>query len=130
MASWTLPIKTVSEANMGGEHWSKKHKRHKTQKTIIRLWGSANKIVATTIPATIRLTRLAPRKLDYDNLVSSFKPIRDYVADIIFPGLAAGRADSDERLTWEYDQEKSPIYAIRIEISSLQLWMIYYFEPR
>lgn len=114
---WDIYIKTVSEAN-SSEHWTKKSKRHKSQKRFIRLWSLENNIKATTLPCTIRLTRLAPGNLDADdNLRMAFKWIKDFIADEILPGQAPGRADSDKRITWEYSQEKSVIYAIRIEIS-------------
>lgn len=116
MKSWQLPIKTVSEANCS-QHWTIKHKRHKGQKRIIALWASANNIKATSLPCTITLTRLAPLMLDEgDNLPCSMKYLRDYIAGEILPGLAAGRADGDKRITWRYAQEKSAILALRIEI--------------
>ena len=116
--SWFIYIKTVSEAN-SSEHWTKKNKRHKSQKKFIRLWSLENNIKSTILPCIVRLTRLAPGMLDEDdNLRMAFKWIKDFIADEILPGQAPGRADSDKRITWTYAQEKSPIYAIRIEISS------------
>lgn len=114
---WLLPVKTVSEANIY-EHWTKKHKRHKLQKRYIWAWSKQNDIENTKVPCTIKLTRLGPKTLDYDdNLRMAFKWIKDYIADQILPGQAAGRADGDPRIKWEYDQEKSKTYAIKIEIS-------------
>jgi hypothetical protein len=37
------------------------------------------------------------------------------IADQILPGLAAGRADGDKRMTWEYAQEKGKT-CVRVEI--------------
>lgn len=113
--TWQLPIKTVSEANSSENRWAKK-KRHDYQKKIIRLWSIQNRVSHTILPCIVKLVRLSPRMLDSDNLVMAFKWIRDYVADQIIQGLAAGRADGDPRITWEYDQQKCPITAIRIEI--------------
>lgn len=117
--SWTLNIKTVSEANCF-EPWQKKHKRHQLQKRIIRLWSVENRIGSTSLPCIIKLTRLSPSNgLDEDdNLRMSLKYLKDYIADQILPNQAAGRADSDKRIKWEYSQEKHPIYAVKIEISS------------
>lgn len=117
--SWILPIKTVSEANCS-QHWRVKKKRHDRQKEIIRLWSIQNNIQATTLPCKIRLTRLSPGNgLDEDdNLRMAFKWVKDYIADQIIRGLAAGRADGDKRITWEYGQEKASILSIRIDISS------------
>ena len=121
MTTWKLPIKTVSEAN-SNEHWTRKKKRHDIQKLYIRLWATKNNIGATTLPAIIKLTRVAPRELDCEeNLPMSFKWIKDYIADQLIPGQAAGRADGDKRIKWDYFQEKGEPkeYAIKIEIIPL-----------
>ena len=113
-----LPIKTVSEANKGGEHWTKKHKRHKTQKNAVRLFLNG-KIDETWLPCLITLTRIAPRFLDKDeNLPMAFKNIKDYICDILIPGKQMGRADADNRIQVKYDQKKGnpKEYAIEIEI--------------
>ncbi len=116
--SWTITINTVSEANCS-EHWRSKSERHRRQKWVIKQWGLQNNITGTIpLPCTIKLTRLAPKQLDEDdNLRMSVKYIKDYIADQLIPGLAAGRADGDKRITWAYSQEKHPILKLRIEIS-------------
>jgi hypothetical protein len=131
MIQFTIPLTKdliVSEANRSNEHWTKKSKRHQTQKLLINAFTSfifAAKFDGE-LPFHIKMIRIAPRSLDFDNLVSSFKWIRDELANSIllrFTGIqyAAGRADGDERLIWEYLQEKGlpKEYAIRIEISSI-----------
>ena len=115
--SWTLPIVTVSEGNLF-EHWTKSNARHKRQKKCIKdnlseLSAYKNKKI------TVKLVRIASRKLDTgDNLNYSFKWIRDSIADLIYPGLKAGRADDTDLIEWQYDQEKGrpKEKAIRIEI--------------
>jgi hypothetical protein len=74
-----------------------------------------------TLPCHITLTRLSHKEdpMDFDNLVYSFKGIRDAVAEKILPGLPPGRADGDKRLEWKYSQEKG-LYGIRIEIEDQQ----------
>jgi hypothetical protein len=67
----------------------------------------------------ITFTRLAPRTLDYDNLVAAFKGARDTVADILIPGLAPGRADDSDQIEFEYGQEKHPAYGLRIDVTEL-----------
>lgn len=115
MKSWVLPLPTISEANYHG-HWSKLHKLHKQHRTRIAQFFKYQK-PDISLPCTIKLTRLSPRTLDADdNLRSAFKSIKDYIADHLIPGLAAGRADSDPRIKWDYGQEKSKQKAIRIEI--------------
>lgn len=114
---WYLDIKTVSEANLSGEHWSVKRKRHILQKRKIWLWGKENNIKATTLPINIKLTRISPRMLDVDNLYCSFKWIKDYIADTIIPGLPPGQADSDPRIIWQYSQVKGKPKERAIKIS-------------
>jgi len=112
-----LPIQTVSEGNCS-EHWSKKNKRHKIQKKKIWICFKTEK-PEITLPCQIRLTRIAPRALDYDNLVYSLKWVHDAICDNILPGLAPGRADGDKRFKQtEYFQEKGKPkqYLVRIEI--------------
>lgn len=113
-----LPIKTVSEANLTREHWTKKHKRHKLQKEAIML-GCSNRITPDMLPCTIKLTRIAPRFLDlHDNLPMAFKFILDSLASLLVPNKANGQADSDSRIQVRYDQIKGipHEYAIQIEI--------------
>lgn len=99
-----ITVKTVSEGNMR-EHWGSRAGRHKKQKTATAL---ALKPYADCVklPCHVTLIRISPRPLDDDNLQFSFKAIRDAVADFLIPGLKAGRADNDPRITWGYDQRK------------------------
>ena len=122
-----IPIKTISEANCS-EHWSKKSKRHKRQQFFIRI--ALNKYVKELkLPCTVILTRISPRLLDDDNLISAFKWIRDEISELIIPEKSCsyitkigkirrikGRADSDYRISWKYFQEKGSIAHIRVEI--------------
>lgn len=115
---WYLPIRTVSEANRGSEHWTKVRLRKKKQSQWVWAhWKSVNPTVS--LPCKVVLTRIAPRSLDkQENLPMAFKAITDTIADLIIPGKARGQADSDERIEWLFKQEKGKPkeYAIRIEI--------------
>lgn len=65
------------------------------------------------LPASVRLTRVAPRPLDGDNLQRAMKAVRDGVADWL------GVDDRDERVRWFYAQavDGRPRYqAARIEV--------------
>jgi hypothetical protein len=110
IVEWSIPIHTVSEANCS-EHWTKKKKRHDLQKKWI--WAyfkrSGTKI---PLPCHIKLTRLGKKLLDSDNLPVSMKWVRDSIADQLIPGMAAGRADDDSRITWQYSQEISSEYFV------------------
>ena len=115
----TLPIATVSEGNCF-ESWQKKHARHKRQKLTIDLALSPHMCqVRTWLPLRITVIRCATRFLDaHDNLRMSVKYCIDQIADCIFPGQKAGRADDDKRLNWVYQQEKSKEKYIKIIIES------------
>lgn len=108
-----LPIDTVSESNTF-QHWSKKYKRHQLQKLQIKA-AFKNYSLAFSVPCVIKLTRLSPRELDYDNLVSSFKWIRDGVSEQITGLPGAGRSDNHPGLRFEYGQEKSREKGVKIK---------------
>lgn len=109
-----IPIRTVSESN-SREHWREKHVRSKLQKKWV--WHAFNKDrVDIPLPCIVKLSRHGVRLLDFDNMVTCFKSVRDQVADEIIPGLPPGKADGDPRIKWEYDQKKSKEYSIQIEI--------------
>lgn len=112
---YEIPIKTVSEAN-SSEHWTQKAKRHALQKKIVRmvLFRDIQKVI---LPCHIKIVRLSPRSLDYDNLVSSQKYVLDSICDMLIPGLAPGRADSDKRISTEYDQKKTSTMGVEIQIT-------------
>ena len=117
---FTIPLHTVSEANINC-HWANKKKKQRKKDAhffVGAYFNSHSKGKQITLPCKVILTRIAPRGFDYDNLVASFKAIRDRLADKIIPGLAPGRADGDERINWEYHQEKGKPnqYAVRVEI--------------
>jgi hypothetical protein len=59
---------------------------------------------------TIVLTRIAPRKLDTDNLASGFKAVRDGIAEWL------GIDDGDSRLDWQYRQRNGGVKVYRVEV--------------
>jgi len=109
--AFEIPIKTVSEAN-AHEHWRVRQKRAKAQRAsaCVHCLGHVFRAYGSILPATVTLTRLGPRTLDSDNCAGAMKHIRDGVADAI------GVDDGDERYDWQYRQEKSKTYGVRIEI--------------
>lgn len=110
----TLPIRTVSEAN-SFEHWTKKHQRHKAQRQAVALLLNPHRD-KINLPCHIKLTRVAPRKLDrWDNLPISMKYILDACCAIITNDHRPGRADDDERITVSYDQQTNSFYSVIIE---------------
>lgn len=110
------PIKLVSEANRS-EHWSKKSKRHRIQQWHVQCALINNK-APKDLPCKITMIRQGGRVMDDDNLIYSFKWIRDQIADYLIPGKAKGQADSDPRLSWSYSQKKGSPPGILIILES------------
>ncbi|MFK3647926.1 hypothetical protein ACI2IY_05740 [Lysobacter enzymogenes] len=102
-----LPLRIVSEANKR-EHWRYRQRRSKACRSAAVAVPNG-----IALPCAVHLTRIAPRKLDDDNLQSGFKALRDGIADRL------GIKDNDPRVTWSYDQErgKPHEYAARITIT-------------
>lgn len=93
----TIPMRLPSAANLR-EHWRVRHRRTKEQRTLVTMFLGSR--TPPAFPLTVRLTRIAPRALDGDNLQSAFKAIRDAVAAWI------GVADNHAGIVWEYGQAK------------------------
>jgi hypothetical protein len=104
----TIPVRTCSEAN-SHEHWRYRQRRAQIQRGLARQYVFGR---LPRLPATVTLTRLAPRKLDSDNLASAMKHVRDGVAD------AYGVDDRSALYRWDYAQEKAKEYGVRIEVKS------------
>lgn len=108
----SVPVRTRSEANLR-EHWAKRARRVKKQRNAARMLVRAAITSRPSGNLTVRLVRIAPRKLDSDNLASSLKAVRDGVAD------ALGIDDGDERIRWQYAQGKGRPgeYGVLVEIN-------------
>ncbi len=96
--AFTVPIRAPSTPNLR-EHWAAKAKRAASQKAAARLlcprWTSGPLLC-------VRLTRVAPRALDSDNLAGALKSVRDGIASWLKVD------DASPLVTWEYTQEKGP----------------------
>ena len=108
-----MNMKIVSVANLR-MHWAVKAKLVRDQRTRTRmsLNAAAQSSGAEMLPATVVLTRVAPRRLDGDNLQSGFKAVRDGVADWL------GVDDGNGLIDWQYAQRsgKAGEYAVEIEV--------------
>jgi hypothetical protein len=112
----TMPLKLANEAN-SADGWRKKHERHKAQKKAVFVAMLPVKEIIK-LPCTLKVTRYAPKLLDrHDNLPYSCKWVMDQLCAEITGDLRPGRADNYEGFTFQYDQIKSKIYAIKIEIT-------------
>jgi hypothetical protein len=115
-----LPLALPSTANLR-EHWGDKAKRVKAQRAAVTLaFRDASvrvglRMVAAEMSkgakAVVTLTRVAPRKLDDDNLASACKGVRDSVAEAI------GIDDGSPRIGWHYRQERGPV-ALRVTVEA------------
>lgn len=106
-------VRTVSEANARG-HWRKRYVRTKAQRAAVAL--SMRGIPLPSLPATVKLTRIATKLLDMgDNLPAALKACRDQVA------AEYGVDDGGDSIVWEYDQHVSLKVppCVRIHISPI-----------
>jgi hypothetical protein len=96
----TLPLRTVSESNTH-KHWAGKARRTKAlRKAAGLVVVGMLRAEGLTPPCTVTLTRIAPRRLDDDNLRGALKAVRDGVAD------ALGVDDRDPSVSWDYAQAR------------------------
>lgn len=104
-----LPLRIVSVANLR-EHWARKASRTKTHR--VTTWSELRRtgVHPGRDPVRITLTRIAPRKLDDDNLASAFKATRDGVADWL------GCPDNHPSLSWAYAQRKGRAHEYAAEV--------------
>lgn len=107
-----VPVATVSEAN-ARTHWRQRSGRAAKQRAAVALlvraldpccMGPAATLVSGQLVSgrglVVRLTRVAPRPLDSDNLAGALKACRDGVADVL------GVDDRDSRVVWVVDQRR------------------------
>lgn len=120
----TSHVRLVSEAN-SREHWATKARRVKAHRDGAYFVLAATKVngavwLRKAGALMVTLTRIAPRRLDDDNLTSACKATRDGVADWLQTD------DRDEHVTWRYGQRSAgaKVYAveIRIESGACYLW--------
>lgn len=106
--TFSLSLRTVSESNARG-HWTERARRARDQRAVARMVCSA-RLRHLKPPLDVRLTRVAPRGLDDDNLRGALKAVRDGVAD------ALGVDDGDARVRWGYSQARGA-HGVRVEVT-------------
>lgn len=113
MKSLSLPIRTVNPLN-NRRHWRVVSARSKRERATTYLLAGSHWTVHgwPKLPATVLLTRIAPRAMDTDGLAASFKAVRDGIAERL------GIDDGSDKVKWEYAQRrgKPKEYAVEIEI--------------
>jgi hypothetical protein len=107
-----IPVRLISEAN-AHTHWRERQKRAKAQRAAAKA-AMGEDIKGPPPPYTITITRIAPRRLDSDNLAGAGKHVRDGIADWLRID------DGDPRLTWHYEQrsEGAGKYAAEVVITA------------
>ena len=123
LVTMSLPLsKPLPSAANLREHWAAKAKRVKAQRVYvgILLRQHERQLRALGWPAVagrmhVTLSRVAPRKLDDDNLQSGFKALRDGIADRF------GVDDGDPRIRFKYDQVrgKAKEYGARVLVEPM-----------
>lgn len=113
-----VPIKLKSAQNIKC-HWAKRAAMVRKQKLDVGLMLNASWKPLPMFPCKITLVALKLHQMDYDNLVTAFKPIRDSVAEFFRPGLAPGRADDTDQIEWKYLQVRQSNEGIIIKYESL-----------
>ena len=114
-----IPMALPSGANLR-EHWATKAKRVKAQRNavvLVRHGGAFLPAIAATTRGEVLvclMVRVAPRRLDSDNLAYAFKAVRDQIAEEL------GVNDGSDAVQWLYAQESGKA-AIRIAIHALPL---------
>jgi hypothetical protein len=103
---FTVPVKAPSLTNQR-EHFRVRHARTDAQRGATRRqwpgWDAGPLLV-------VRLTRVAPRRLDDDNVRGALKSVRDEVAALL-------RVDDASPLVrWEYGAESGP-ESVRVEVA-------------
>jgi hypothetical protein len=112
-----VPIVTPSLVNLR-EHWSKRHRRTKMQRTAVRLMLLCARLELRDLMRAqglqVELVRhlQTDRPLDDDNLRSALKGVRDEVAAFF------QHDDGSDFWVWRYDQSPGPV-GVSIGIAEL-----------
>lgn len=113
----TLPIRTQSiNVSHAGEHWAKRAKRAREHREAVAVaWAQLPVHRKPKPPCSVKMTRIAPRALDSDNLQGALKSVRDGIATQL------GLDDRDAAILWSYDQakpDKPKHYAVKVLIET------------
>jgi len=106
MVKFHVPIRLQSLSNTR-LHWRRMVAIKKMQRAAVKccLVG----LTSPSLPATVLITRVGPRKLDNDNLASACKYVRDQIAEWF------GVDDGSLLYTWRYAQQTGK-YGVDVEV--------------
>lgn len=105
--------------NWKAEHGRRQWLRKRAQQALSVISPVAAVMHLRGRPTRIVFTRLAPRRLDDDNLTAAFKPIRDQVCAWLSGNNAVdARANDGMRsgYTFEYRQQQQRAHGVRVEL--------------
>ena len=103
----TIPMRLPSLANCR-MHWRKLARLKREQATWVLVALNVLKLPKT--PLVVTITRVGPKRLDDDNLISSMKAVQDQVAKMV------GVDDGSHLYTWVRRQRINKTYSVEIEI--------------
>lgn len=106
-----IPIRLESLANLSHLHWYRLRKIANTHKEAT-YYCLLNQPIPP-LPLLVTITRIAPRKLDDDNLQGACKYVRDQIA------AKVGVDDRSDQYTWKYKQRNDGVrvYGVEVEIT-------------
>lgn len=113
------PLNAGQRRGMGAvflQNKIRKHERWLGKQLALGIQNERNNLLFPT-GYVLSLVRMAPKAFDGDNLQAAFKSVRDGIADHF------GFDDGSAHCWWEYRQEKSKEYLIRVELYCQMCWM-------
>ena len=101
------------------EHWAARARRVKRERAIVRLaWMSTEaagvRLLASSRPLRVTLTRVGKRLCDLDNCIGGLKGPRDELAALI----GVDDLDGTDGVTWQYDQRVGAAYGLVVRLES------------
>lgn len=107
----------LNGAQAGSRLFRERLRRHKHERQAAYYWLRhwCPGFPAAWSAVAVRLTRVAPRDLDSDNLAAALKHVRDGVADW-WDGKEKGGDDRQPSLAWEYAQKRGGAGCYEVEI--------------
>lgn len=117
MQSFTIPVKTYSKANARKHNFGNASAAKKERWATRLAWKSELGAWKPQLPCRVTMVRVAPRRLDDDNLAGALKCVRDELAALI------GVDDRDKGVLWRASQArgKPKEYAVRVTLEEFDL---------
>lgn len=113
--NFTVPIELQTGPNRR-LHWAVRAARAKAERLATAAYGPLpwewRRLAAESERFRVTLTRIAPRRVDDDNLQGLLKHVRDQVAKQL------GIDDGSARLEWRYQQAKGPAPTVRVDVEA------------